>query len=75
MIKIRFWKHEENVYTMDIKHWYGWKPVYKYGGAFNIHEKFRSKKDGLNWLKYNIDGNPYNTKIIEYPTILKFDLK
>lgn len=50
-MKIRFYQYTNDKFTLEVKKWYGWTPIYMYGGAFSISKHFTSKEDGLNYLR------------------------
>lgn len=69
-MKIRFYKYSETDYTVEIKKWHGWQPVYLYGGTFSICEHFTSKEKALQDIRNDMYLNPYGVRILEYPTII-----
>jgi len=74
-MKIRFYQYAENDFSCEVKKWYGWEPIYLYGGALGIIQYFPSKEDAIDQLRKGMKGNPFNVKIIECATFIVHKLK
>ena len=67
---IRFYQYSEEDFSLEVKKWYGWEHIYMYGGVFSIKMYFKTKEEGLNYLRRNIKKNPFQISFIEHPTIV-----
>jgi len=70
-MKIRFYQYSEVDFTIEVKKWWGWEPLYLYEGiSYSVVKHFRSKEDAIECLKRKMKQNPYHVRIFEVSTII-----
>lgn len=70
VIKIRFYQYSKKDFTVEVKGFWGWTPLYLYGGAFCISEHFPSKIAAINQVKSRMKNNPTHVRFHECATII-----